>query len=89
MEMNSLKGLGPKSIEMLEAIGVTSYQQFIQEDPFEIYAKLKKEFPDLSMNMLYALIGAQEDIHWQEVTKVRKTEILMRLDDMGLAPDKK
>ena len=86
MKMDSLKGLGPKSIKMLNTIGITSYQQFMEKDPYDIYAKLKKEFPDLSMNMLYALIGAQEDIHWQEVASKRKTEILMRLDDMGMAP---
>jgi DNA transformation protein len=36
---------------------------------------------------LYALIGAIEGRHWQEVKRERRTEILLRLDEMGLAPE--
>jgi DNA transformation protein len=35
---------------------------------------------------LYALIGAIDDLHWLDIKRDRRTEILVRLDDMGLAP---
>lgn len=38
------------------------------------------------MNLLYALMGAQEDRDWREIARERRSEALLRLDDMGLAP---
>jgi DNA transformation protein len=40
----------------------------------------------MGLNSIYAIIGARENISWLEVANTRKTEILMRLDDLGLAP---
>ena len=55
-------------------------------DPFEVYAHLKKIDPGTSRNFLYGLIAVQEDLDWREVARTRRTEILLRLDEMGLAP---
>lgn len=85
MKIRSLQNLGPKSETMLAQIGVTSVEQFLASDVFELYQSLSKTEQQLSLNMLYAMIGAQENLPWQEVAQQRKTEILMRLDDMGLA----
>jgi DNA transformation protein len=85
-ELQQLKGLGPKSQAMLMQVGIVSVEQFMACDPFEIYAKLHGTIPNLSLNMLYAMIGAQENIHWQVIKFERKTEILLRLDDLGIAP---
>jgi DNA transformation protein len=81
-----LKGLGPKSSAMLNRIGVRTIEQLRARDPFEVYAALKAAVPAVSLNMLYGLIGAIEDVHWQEVKRSRRTEILIRLDEMGIAP---
>jgi len=86
LKLSDLKGFGPKSEEILPMVGITSVEQFMQFDPFELYALLKKNVPGTGLNSIYAIIGAQEGIHWQEVARSRKTEILMKLDDMGLAP---
>ncbi|MBP8145482.1 MAG: TfoX/Sxy family DNA transformation protein, partial [Inhella sp.] len=40
----------------------------------------------VSLNLLYALIGAVEDRDWREVQREQRSAILLRLDDMGLAP---
>jgi len=86
MEIEQLKGLGPKSKQMLKQVGVTDVQKFLVYEPFELYRLLKQQVPGVSLNMLYAIIGAQENIPWQEVKNTRRTENLLRLDDMGLAP---
>jgi len=86
MEIEQLKGLGPKSKQMLKQVGVTDIQQFLAYEPFELYRLLKQQVPGVSLNMLYGIIGAQENIPWQGVKNTRRTEILLRLDDMGLAP---
>ncbi|MBE9550273.1 MAG: TfoX/Sxy family DNA transformation protein [Proteobacteria bacterium] len=81
-----LEGFGEKSETMLAKVGVHSVEDFQQTDPFELYAKLKAAEINPGLNMIYAIIGAREGIHWQEVARTRKMEILIRLDDMGLAP---
>lgn len=87
--VDQLKGLGPKSRDMLAQIGITTAAQLRATDAFDVYAQLQQVMPNISLNMLYALIGAQEDLPWQQIKQERKTEILLRLDDMGLAPRRK
>ena len=84
-KIRDLEGLGPKSESLLAGVGVDTVDAFLEQDPFVLYQQLKAN-STISLNMLYALIGAQEGRAWQDVCRDRKTEILMRLDDMGLAP---
>lgn len=84
--LRDLKGFGPKSEEILAKVNIHSVDDFMAIDPFELYKNLKLNVKGTGLNSIYAIIGAREDIHWQEVAKSRKEEILMRLDDMGLAP---
>jgi hypothetical protein len=51
------------------------------------YAELTAKVPGTSLNLLYAPIGAMEGVHWQEIKRTRRTAILLRLDEMGIAPD--
>ena len=83
----SLRGLGPQSAALLASVGIHTAAQLRAQDPFAVYARLKRVAgAGVSLNMLYALIGAVEDRDWRDIARERKTEILLRLDDMGLAP---
>ena len=84
--MKKLRGIGPKSLMLFNKVGIDSYDKFMQIDPFELYKLLKQIDPRVSLNMIYGIIGAQQDIDWRDVAQNQKTQILMRLDDMGLAP---
>jgi len=86
--LRDLKGFGPKSEEILAQVGIESVERFMQVDPFQLYADLKQKVKGTGLNSIYAIIGAQQDVHWQEVARTQKYEILLRLDDMGLAPAK-
>jgi DNA transformation protein len=88
MELNNLQGLGPKSTIMLQEVGIVTVADFMASDPYLLYAKLKKQFPNTSLNMLYAILGAQENTHWQKIKNERRLEILLRLEEMGLLPRK-
>jgi DNA transformation protein and related proteins len=85
-EASRSKGLGQMSWNMLASIGITTPEALRAHDPFDVYATLHRMKVTRSLNMLYALIGAQEDKHWQDIARERRTEILLRLDDMGIAP---
>lgn len=86
--LRDLKGFGPKSETILSEVDINSVTDFMESDPFELYRNLKKKVKGTGLNSIYAIIGAQENLHWQEVARTRKMEILLRLDDMGLAPKK-
>lgn len=86
MKLRDLKGFGPKSEEILAQVNINSVDEFMAVDPFELYKRLKNKVKGTGLNSIYAIIGAREDKHWQEIANTQKTEILLRLDDMGLAP---
>lgn len=79
------RGLGPRSREQLAALGITTPAQLRERDAFALYAALRARWPGASRNLVYALLGAQEDRDWREIARERRTEVLLRLDDMGLA----
>ena len=86
--LRDLKGFGPKSEEIMAQVGIHSVEQFLHADAFQMYADLKEKVKGTGLNSIYAILGAQQDVHWQEVARTQKYEILLRLDDMGLAPTK-
>jgi TfoX C-terminal domain len=86
VNLPSLKGLGPKSSAALRSIGINSIEELRARDPFDVYALLKANVPGTSLNFLYGLIGAVEDVHWQQIKRTRRTAILLRLEEMGIAP---
>jgi DNA transformation protein len=81
-----LKGFGPKSEEILAVVDINSVEDFMNVDPYQLYARLKKEVKGTGLNSIYAILGARENRHWLDVKKTSKTEILFKLDDLGLAP---
>ena len=83
--LRDLTGLGPRSEQLLAEVGIRSVDEFFAADPYALYATLHTR-KDVSLNFLYAIIGARENRSWQEIAKSRRTEILLRLDDLGLAP---
>ena len=80
------KGLGPKSTALLAQAGVRTLAQLQACDAVELYLRIKTDWPGASLNLLYALIGAQEDRDWREIARERRLELLLRLDELGHAP---
>ncbi|TDP01219.1 TfoX/Sxy family DNA transformation protein [Marinomonas balearica] len=84
--IRQLMNLGPKSEKVLHDINIKSVDAFLSADVFDAYKRLyEKSASGVSLNMLYAMIGAQENEHWQRIKAERKTEILLHLDDLGIA----
>jgi DNA transformation protein and related proteins len=86
VQSHKLQGLGAMSWNMLASVGIQSPSALLARAPFDVYADLYRMNVSRNLNMLYALIGAKENKHWQLVAKERRTEILLRLDEMGIAP---
>jgi DNA transformation protein len=83
--LSDLNGFGPRSEEILAEVDIHTVEDFMAIDPYDLYAIIKP-MKGMGLNSIYAILGARENLSWLEVAKTRKTEILMRLDDLGLAP---
>ena len=86
MARDGLRGLGPRSREHLAALGITTGDALRAQDAFDLYIRLRARWPGAGLNLLYALVGAQEDRDWRQIARERRTEILLRLDALGHAP---
>jgi DNA transformation protein and related proteins len=75
-----LPGLGPASAALLAQLGVRDVATLRARDAFELYAQLKSAAPNTSLNMLYALIGAQEGVDWRVIARERRSDLLTELD---------
>jgi len=82
--LSRARGLGPASVAMLATMGVCTLEELRAVDVFDLYHQLKQRHSSVSRNLLYALIGAQENRDWREVARSDKTSILLRLEQMGL-----
>jgi DNA transformation protein len=80
------RGLGPKSRAQLAAIGIHTPEHLRACDAFEVYARIRARWPGAGRNLVYALLAAQEERDWRDIARERRTEVLLRLDALGLAP---
>lgn len=80
------QGLGPRSREQLAAVGIDTVEALRASDAYEVYARVKARWPGAGRNLVYALLGAQEGRDWRDIARERRTEVLWRLDAMGLLP---
>lgn len=83
--IRDLNSFGPRSEEILAEVGIHSVDEFMAIDPYELYIKLKP-MKGMGLNSIYSILGARDNVSWLDIKAARKTEILMRLDDLGLAP---
>jgi len=80
-KLSKLNGLGPKSERRLNEIGIFTRKNLQDIGPVRAFIKLKKECSiKPSLNFLYAMAGALEDRHWDDIAKSEKTRLLIELD---------
>ncbi len=80
-ELSKLKGLGPKSEQQLNAIGISTKAQLAALGPIAAFIKLKKESNSQpSLNFLYAMVGALQDEHWTQIARKEKLQLIMALE---------
>lgn len=73
--------LGPKSTQLLAAAGVDSVAELRRRGAVAMYVALKRGASGVSLNMLYALVGALEGIDWKRIKRERKLPLLMQVED--------
>ena len=79
--MNKLRGLGPKSIAMLETAGITTEEALRTLGSIQAFCRVKAAGCKPSLNLLWALEGALSDVDWREVSQQHRTSLLGALDE--------
>lgn len=80
-ELADLKGLGPKSEKCLWEIGIKTRADLEEMGAVSAFLKLKNDSGSTpSLNFLYALVGALENRHWQDIARQEKGRLLLELD---------
>lgn len=80
MRLRDLKGLGPKSEADLIAVGIKTVQDLKEVGPIPTFLKLKSVNKNVSLNFLYALVGAVKGEHWLDVSRHEKSTLLSELE---------
>ncbi|MBL8120696.1 MAG: TfoX/Sxy family protein [Anaerolineae bacterium] len=76
MSMTPFKNIGPKTLERLQAVGVSSLEDLEAMGAVEVYRQIKAAYPrDVSIVALYALQGALLNLHWNALPPEMKAEL--------------
>lgn len=79
-DLQQLKNLGAASVNILRAIGVSSYEDLAQIGSVEAYRRIKARGISVSKVMLYALEGALINVHWKELPPDVKERLVEEAD---------
>ncbi len=78
--------LGDKSVAWLQAAGVPDERTLRRLGPVAAFRRVEQAGFKPSINLLYALEGALENVRWDRLTPARRSELIRELDasrDLG------
>jgi hypothetical protein len=68
--LRSLPNIGPTTAAKLVRIGITTKEDFLRRDPYEVFDELRKKIdPTLCRCALAGIVGAKKGVRWHTVTK--------------------
>ena len=71
-----LKNIGAASVNILHAVGIHSVDDLKEVGPVETYMRIKNRGINVSKVMLYALQGALDNTHWNDLSPQEKAELI-------------
>ena len=75
-----LRNIGPKSAAWLRQVGLRTFDDLNSIGAVEAFMRVKRAGFKPSLNLLYALEGALQDCHWQQIPDERRSELVMAAD---------
>ena len=76
MSATKMRNIGPKSAAWLRQVGLRSLEDIAAIGTVDAFMKVRRAGFKPSLNLLYALEGALQNCHWQEVPDARRTELV-------------
>ncbi|GAA5179564.1 hypothetical protein GCM10025771_21880 [Niveibacterium umoris] len=83
--IDSLRNLGPRSRQMLAAVGVHSRADLASRGAVEVWDAVRRAGLPASLNLLWALVGALEGRDWREVARTDRLDLLTRIEALAEA----
>ena len=71
-----LRNIGPKSAAWLRQVGLRTREELETVGTVDAFMRVKRAGFKPSLNLLYALEGALQDCHWQEVPEQRRVDLV-------------
>jgi len=73
--LENLINIGPKIADRIRAVGISSADEFLKSDPYDVFEKMdRKERSNLCRCVLACLVGAKYGQKWHEITKLTAKE---------------
>ncbi len=71
-----LRNIGPKSAAWLRQVGLRTLEDLAAVGPVDAYMRVRRAGFRPGLNLLYAIEGALNDTHWQDVPDARRAELV-------------
>jgi DNA transformation protein len=79
--LRDLKNLGPASEKMLRAVDIHTPEDLASLGAAEAFLRVRENELHPSLNLLYALEGALQDIHWNALSDEVRARLLVAVDE--------
>ena len=76
MSEEKMRKIGPKTAAWLRQVGLHTRADLEAAGPVDAYMRVRRAGFRPSLNLLYALEGALNDCHWQEVPDERRKALV-------------
>ena len=73
---DKLRNIGPKSAAWLRQVGLRTHEDLAAVGTVEAFMRVKRAGFKPTLNLLYAIEGALQDCHWQEIPDTRRSELV-------------
>jgi hypothetical protein len=82
-----IRNIGPKSMAWLRQTGVRTLEDLQAVGALAAFVRIKRAGFRPSLNLLYALEGAIQGCHWQEISEERRTALVQSAEaEVALLP---
>lgn len=85
MSTTQLRNIGPKSAAWLRQVGLRTEEDLRAAGSVEAFMRVRRAGFRPSLNLLYALEGALQGCHWQEVSQARRQEMVAAVEAAAAA----
>ncbi|MCX9158009.1 TfoX/Sxy family protein [Niveibacterium sp. 24ML] len=79
-ELRGLRNLGPRSQQMLATVGIHSAAELAARGAVRAWLDLRRQGCKVSLNLLWALVGALDGRDWREVARTDRLDLLMQIE---------
>jgi len=80
--IEQLMGIGPKSAQWLRDVGIATQGDLKTAGVIEAYRRVCAQQEMANLNLLWALQGALQDIHWTQVSPQERKALKEQLDEI-------